>query len=76
MHPTEFEDPSEGFPGDRCEYDSDCKFGPRRCNENICEGSSAWNDCKTSLDCTYGHYCSSSQCIPLKETVIFFSSIG
>lgn len=69
MHPTHFEDPSEGFPGDRCEGDKDCHFGPRRCYDNVCEGARALANCGTSVDCTYGHYCSNGQCIPLKDIV-------
>lgn len=69
MHPTHFEDPVSGFPGDKCEYDSDCNFGPRRCNNHVCEGVPAWEECLTSLDCRFGHYCANFDCVPLKQPV-------
>ena len=70
MHPTNFKDPVAGFPGDACELDNDCHFGPRRCNGNICAGVSAWSRCLTSVDCAYGHYCTNFACIPVRRIVL------
>lgn len=69
LHPTNFTDPDSGFPGDACENDYDCHFGPRRCINNICEGAAEGN-CANSVDCTYGHYCANFYCLPLKQPVM------
>jgi len=74
MQPETFTDPKDGFPGDTCTKDVECKFASRSCVNNTCVGIARYGHCIGSADCIYNHYCSDGICLPLSK-VVFFKTI-
>lgn len=55
---------AQKYPGEICEADSECSFGPQTCVNNRCAGVHLYGTCTRSADCNYGYFCNRGYCVP------------